>query len=90
MAPSSYFESSWAILSSLCLANVLFGLMVINITSRSPVSMIPIVTSSAGALANGLCFYAYYQDNPPINTAVASVFTDLAWLVRLQPKSAVV
>ncbi len=48
-----YFEESWAILSSLGLVNVLFGLMIIGITSLSPVS---IVVSVAGAIANGLCY----------------------------------
>jgi len=51
-----YFEESWAILSSLGLVNVLFGLMIIGITSRSPVSIVPIVVSVAGAIANGLCY----------------------------------
>ena len=51
-----YFEESWAILSSLGLVNVLFGLMIIGITTRSPVSIVPIVVSVAGAIANGLCY----------------------------------
>lgn len=51
-----YFEESWAILSSLGLVNVLFGLMIIGITSLSPVSIVPIVVSVAGAIANGLCY----------------------------------
>jgi hypothetical protein len=38
------------------LVNVLFGLMIIGITSRSPVSIVPIVVSVAGAIANGLCY----------------------------------
>lgn len=51
-----YFEESWAILSSLGLVNVLFGLMIIGITSLKPVSIVPIVVSVAGAIANGLCY----------------------------------
>jgi hypothetical protein len=38
-----YFEESWAILSSVCLVNVLFGFMVVGITSLTPVSIVPIV-----------------------------------------------
>ncbi|KAL2751896.1 hypothetical protein ACRALDRAFT_1066356 [Sodiomyces alcalophilus JCM 7366] len=77
-----YFELGWAILSTICLANVLFGLMVVNITSLSPAAMVPIVVSVAGAVANGLCFYAYYGDYPLVNTAVASVIADVMWLIQ--------
>jgi hypothetical protein len=78
----SYFESSWAILSSICLINVLFGLLVINLTSVSPASLVPVVTSCAGAIANGCCYYAYYTDYPVINRATASIISDLMWMVR--------
>jgi len=40
-----YFEESWAILSSVCLVNVLFGFMIIGITALTPVSIVPIVVS---------------------------------------------
>jgi hypothetical protein len=78
----SYFESSWAILSSICLINVLFGLLVINLTSVSPASLVPVVTSCAGAIANGCCYYAYYTDYPVINRATASIISDLMWMVQ--------
>ncbi|ROT37857.1 hypothetical protein SODALDRAFT_175679 [Sodiomyces alkalinus F11] len=77
-----YFESSWAILSTICLANSLFGLMVVNITTLSRASMVPIVVSVAGAVANGLCYYAYYGDYPLVNTAAASVVADVMWLIQ--------
>jgi hypothetical protein len=52
----AYFEESWAILSTIGLINVLFGFMIIAITSLSPLALVPIITSAAGAIANGLCY----------------------------------
>ncbi|KAH8812226.1 hypothetical protein F5884DRAFT_784797 [Xylogone sp. PMI_703] len=80
--PPVYFEESWAILSSICLIDVLFGLMVVAITSVSPISLVPIVTSAAGAIANGLCYYAFYADYPKTGTAVAGAMADISWLVQ--------
>jgi hypothetical protein len=76
-----YFEESWAILSSIGLTNVLFGLMVIGITSLSPVSLVPIVVSVAGSVANGLCYYAFYADYPKTGTVIAAAIADVSWLV---------
>lgn len=76
-----YFELSWAILSTIGLANVLFGVMIVGITSLSPVSIVPIVVSAAAAIANGMCYYAFYADYPQTNTIVASAVADVAWLV---------
>lgn len=84
MAPV-YFELGWAVLSTICLANVLFGLAVVSIVKLTPVSAIPLIVSSAGAVANGLCYYVFYADNPVVNTAVASVFGDMLWMVRKAP-----
>ena len=81
MAPV-YFELGWAVLSTICLANVLFGLAVVGIVKLTPVSSIPLVVSSAGAVANGLSYYVFYADYPVVNTAVASVFADILWMVR--------
>ncbi|KAH8661112.1 hypothetical protein BGZ61DRAFT_499586 [Ilyonectria robusta] len=79
----AYFELSWAILSTIGLNNVLVGLMVAGITGGfSVVVLVPIVVSAACALANGLCYYAFYADYPAVNTAVASAFADLAWLIQ--------
>ncbi len=80
-----YFEESWAILSSIGLVNVLFGLMIIGITSLSPISLVPIVVSVAGAIANGLCYYAFYADYPKTGTVIAAAVADLTWLVRRNP-----
>ncbi|SPO01709.1 uncharacterized protein DNG_04382 [Cephalotrichum gorgonifer] len=77
-----YFELGWAILSTICLANVIFGVLIINILSFSRLALVPVVVSVAGAVANGLSFYVYYADNPLINTAVASVFADITWGIQ--------
>lgn len=77
-----YFELSWAILSTIGIANLLYGLTIIAITRVTPVSLVPIVVSAAGAIANGLCYYAFYADYPRLNTAAASSVADVMWLVR--------
>ncbi|KAF5966629.1 hypothetical protein FBULB1_11548 [Fusarium bulbicola] len=83
MVDPVYYELSWSILSTIGIANVLFGLVVAGITSFGPVSIVPIVTSAAGAIANGLCYYAFYEEgNSPTSKAVASVFADVLWLVQ--------
>ncbi|KAF4967439.1 hypothetical protein FSARC_5012 [Fusarium sarcochroum] len=83
MVDQVYYELSWSILSTIGIANVLFGLMVAGITSFGPVSIVPIVTSAAGAVANGLCYYAFYDESNSIHSqAVASVFSDILWLVQ--------
>jgi hypothetical protein len=85
--PVPYFELSWSILSTIGIGNTLFSLLVGAITSFSPIAIVPLVTSIAGAIANGMCYYAFYDDaNPVLNRAVASVFADLAWMVSLSPK----
>lgn len=77
-----YYELSWSILSTICLANILFGGLVIGITSFSPITTVPIITSIGGAIANGLCYYSFYNDSyPTTGRAIASVFADFGWLV---------
>lgn len=78
-----YFEQCWAILSTIGVANVLYGLVVISITKYTPVVWIPIIVGVACAIANGLCYYAFYADYPVVNKAIASVFADFFWLVCL-------
>jgi hypothetical protein len=80
-----YYETSWSILSTIGLINVLIGFLVIGITSLSPITIVPIVVSSASAIADGLCYYAFYADYPIIPTAVAAGFADFFWLVRYSP-----
>jgi hypothetical protein len=76
-----YFETSWSILSSIGLYNVLIGFLVVGITNLSPVTAVPIIVSAANAIADGLCYYAFYAKNPTAPTAVAAAFADLFWLV---------
>jgi hypothetical protein len=78
-----YFEESWAILSSIGLVNVLFGLIIIGITSLSPVTLVPIITSACGSIANGLCYYAFYANYSTTPTVVAAAVADATWLVSL-------
>ncbi|KAH6869327.1 hypothetical protein B0T10DRAFT_523821 [Thelonectria olida] len=82
MLSSAFFEVSWSILSTICMANVLFGFLVCGITSFSLLASVPIVTSAAGAVANGLCFYTYYTSYPRSKRAATSVLGDIFWLVQ--------
>ncbi|KAK6223401.1 hypothetical protein LQW54_000519 [Pestalotiopsis sp. IQ-011] len=77
-----YFEQCWAILSTIGVANVLYGLVVISITKYTPVVWIPIIVGVACAIANGLCYYAFYADYPVVNKAIASGFADFFWLIQ--------
>jgi hypothetical protein len=77
-----YFEGSWAILSTIGIGNVLYGLVIISITRFSVVVAVPLVVSIATALANGLCYYAFYESYPPFQQAVASGFADVFWLIQ--------
>lgn len=76
-----YFETGWAILSTIGLCNILFGFMIVGITGWTPIICIPITVSAAGAVANGLCYYAFYAHHPPANAAAASAIADLMWMV---------
>lgn len=81
-----FFELSWSILSTIGAANVFFGLLVISVTNFSPIAVVPLITSTACAVANGLCYYAFYLTYPPaVNRAVASAFADMLWLVSRPP-----
>ena len=82
-APAVYFEESWAILSSIGLINCLIGLMIIGITTLSQIALVPVVCSVACAIANGMCFYAFYADYSTTPTVIAGATADFAWLVRL-------
>lgn len=88
VAPQPYFELSWSILSTIGIGNTLFGILVGGITTFSPICFVPIVTSASGAIANGLCYYAFYDErNPVMNRAVASVFADITWMVSTRSKN---
>ncbi|KAJ4252407.1 hypothetical protein NW762_011006 [Fusarium torreyae] len=77
-----YFEVCWSIFSTICLVNVLFGVLVCEITTFTILAAVPIFSSAAGAIANGLCFYVYYESHPVINEVVAAVFSDFFWLLQ--------
>ncbi|KAJ6436367.1 short-chain dehydrogenase [Purpureocillium lavendulum] len=62
--------------------NVFFGVMILGIVGRCRIAVVPIVASAAGALANGLCYVAWYSDYPLHGRMVASPFADAAWLVQ--------
>lgn len=79
---SSYYEHSWGILSTIGIANTLFGLLIVAITSLTPVVIVPILCSIACALANGLCYYAFYTHAPLLNRGIASAFADIFWLIQ--------
>lgn len=76
-----YYEGSWAILSTIGLVNTLNGLIVVGIVGKSPIAAVPIVVSAAAAIANGLCYYAFYADYSLTHTVVAAAFADVFWLV---------
>ncbi|KAH7251010.1 hypothetical protein BKA59DRAFT_434682 [Fusarium tricinctum] len=77
-----FFELSWSILCTICIGNVALGCLVCGITSWTLLAAVPMISSAAGAIANGLCYYVYYEKHPPIYTAIASVFSDVFWLVQ--------
>ncbi|KAL5360817.1 hypothetical protein BJX96DRAFT_175651 [Aspergillus floccosus] len=79
---ASYFELSWAILSSIGLFAMMMGVWAVLITRPSPLSYIPIVVSAACAMSNGLCYFAYYTSYSTTNRAIASAFADLLWLIQ--------
>ncbi|KAI5804407.1 hypothetical protein EDC01DRAFT_418585 [Geopyxis carbonaria] len=77
-----YFELSWSILSTLGLVSTGISISVGSIVGFSALSIVPLVTSIGCAIANGLCYYAFYTDYPRPNRLAAGVFADLAWLVQ--------
>ncbi|KAH7190469.1 hypothetical protein RAB80_018030 [Fusarium oxysporum f. sp. vasinfectum] len=77
-----FFELSWSILCTICIGNVLLGCLVCGITNWTLLAAVPMFSSAAGAIANGLCYYVYYEKHPPMYTAIASVFADIFWLLQ--------
>ncbi|EGU86615.1 hypothetical protein FOQG_19218 [Fusarium oxysporum f. sp. raphani 54005] len=77
-----FFELSWSILCTICIGNVFLGCLVCGITNWTLLAAVPMLSSAAGAIANGLCYYVYYEKHPPKSTAVASVFSDIFWLLQ--------
>ncbi|OHE94940.1 hypothetical protein CORC01_09734 [Colletotrichum orchidophilum] len=78
-----YFELSWSILSTIGAANVFLGFLIVGITTFSQITVVPIISSIAGAIANGLCYYAFYDDSYSLKSkAIASVFGDIFWMIQ--------
>ncbi|XPS93616.1 hypothetical protein M3J09_002959 [Ascochyta lentis] len=77
-----YYESSWSILSTIGLGNLLFGFLVIGITGFSPIALVPITVSTATAIANGLCYYALYESHSTNAVLVGSIFAEIFWLIQ--------
>ncbi|EWZ30438.1 hypothetical protein FOCG_07590 [Fusarium oxysporum f. sp. radicis-lycopersici 26381] len=76
-----YYESSWSILSTIGLVNFFFAWIVIGITRLSWLSAIPAIVSAAGAVANGLCYYAWYMNSGKPRTASAYAVADILWML---------
>ena len=81
MSTVAFFEISWSIITTIGIGNVFFGFLVCGITNFTLIAAVPIISSGAGAIANGLCFYVNYGEYPRKNKAIASVFGDVFWLV---------
>lgn len=77
-----YFELSWSISSTIGIFALIACLLVANLTRLSPLLAVPLVVSTACALANGLCYYAFYSNYALKNRVAAGVFADFFWLVR--------
>lgn len=77
-----YFELSWSILSTIGLMTCCLGVGVAGIVGFSLLSAVPIIVSAACAIANGLCYYAFYSDYSVTHKVAAGAFADLAWLVQ--------
>ncbi|KAK6540419.1 hypothetical protein TWF694_009217 [Orbilia ellipsospora] len=78
----SYFELSWSILSTIGLVTFFISLMVMGIVKFSRFSMIPLIVSAACAIANGLCYYAFYSDYQRNSRAIAAGFADVFWFIQ--------
>ncbi|KAH6991491.1 hypothetical protein BKA56DRAFT_611025 [Ilyonectria sp. MPI-CAGE-AT-0026] len=77
-----YYETSWSILSTIGLANFFFAWIVVGVTKLTFLSAVPIVVSAASAVANGLCYYAWYMDSSKASTASAYAVADILWMIQ--------
>lgn len=77
-----YYELSWSILSTIGLISFLIAVMVSGIVHVTSISMTPIVVSAACAIANGLCYYAFYANYGIEARAVAAGFADMFWFIQ--------
>ncbi|KAH7009376.1 uncharacterized protein B0I36DRAFT_378583 [Microdochium trichocladiopsis] len=76
-----FFETTYATVSVIGLNNVFVGLIIAGIVGEfSVVLLVPIITSAACALGNGLGYYAWGSDYPVVNRAVAAAFSNFTWM----------
>ncbi|KAL2827275.1 hypothetical protein BJY01DRAFT_262080 [Aspergillus pseudoustus] len=74
-----YFETSVAALSTIGFCIIGFSVWAILITRFTALHAIPLIASVACAVANGLCYYAFYTPRPKVQKSVASAFADICW-----------
>lgn len=77
-----YFELSWSILSTFDLLHVVAALLIVPITGFSTLWAVPVVCSITSAIANGLCYVAYYSDASTNSKVIAAALADIFWLVN--------
>ncbi|KAL2862813.1 uncharacterized protein BJX67DRAFT_385287 [Aspergillus lucknowensis] len=78
-----FFETCWGILSTIGIFLVFASVSVILITNNGALNFVPLVVSASCAIANGLCYYAYYTRGPPKSgLVVASIFADIFWMIQ--------
>ncbi|KAL3464519.1 hypothetical protein BJX64DRAFT_286329 [Aspergillus heterothallicus] len=83
MEPPVFYETSWGILSTIGVFLAIASVSVILMTSICTLNFVPLIVSVACALANGLCYYAYYTgQGPHTGRLVASIFADIFWLIQ--------
>ncbi|KAJ3535406.1 hypothetical protein NM208_g7142 [Fusarium decemcellulare] len=79
---SVYFDSNWAILSTIGLITMLFSVLILGITKLSYLSVVPLVVSAAGAIANGLSYYGQYENTQPTTSAAVWAVADVLWMIQ--------
>ncbi|USP74844.1 uncharacterized protein yc1106_02118 [Curvularia clavata] len=77
-----YFELSWSILSTFDLLHVVAALLIVPITGFSTLWAVPVVCSITSAIANGLCYVAYYSDASTNSKVIAAALADIFWLIQ--------
>ncbi|KAL2820165.1 hypothetical protein BDW59DRAFT_164778 [Aspergillus cavernicola] len=81
-SPVVFFETSWGILATIGIFLVFASISVILITNTRALNFVPLVVSISCALANGLCYYAYYTDSAGTQELVASILADIFWMIQ--------
>ncbi|KAG5460234.1 MAG: hypothetical protein BJ554DRAFT_7739 [Olpidium bornovanus] len=82
MAAEVYYETCWAILSTIGIFCAFTTVWMMAVFGWNKMLAVPLVVSCACAVANGLCYYAYYAPYPEDGRRVAAAAADAAWLVQ--------